>query len=319
MPPEAHTDFLVTFGRGWFKVTVKGEAMRPQYGRAKGASVVLIALLAVSILGLDCATKPQPGERLIEQSSSYLVVMSAYSPEIARYLEHIELEDTRVVNGSTLYFGTLAGNKVILMLSGIGLERAAATTRTLLDSFSVTGIIFSGIAGGINPDLKIGDVTVPARWGWADGDLGPDEDGFWIEVDSEMLEVASKVSPGVGLSRCTADSICLERTPSVVLGGNGVSNSFFVDDPAYREWLWDTFRANAVDMETSAVGRVASEKGIPFIAFRSLSDLAGGGPGVNEIAIFFQLAADNAAAVVTAFLKAWAAGPVERAPNGGRR
>jgi adenosylhomocysteine nucleosidase len=71
--------------------------------------------------------------------------------------------------------------------------------------------------------------------------------------------------------------------------------------------LWNTFEANAVDMETSAVAGVASERGVPFIAFRSLSDLAGGGPGANEIDIFFQLAADNAASVVLAFLAAWAA------------
>ena len=94
-----------------------------------------------------------------------------------------------------------------------------------------------------------------------------------------------------------------------MVGGNGVSNSFVVADPAYRGWLWTTFEANAVDMETAAVGRVAHEAGVPYIAFRSLSDLAGGGPGANQVDIFFQLAADNAAAVVLAFLTARADGP----------
>jgi adenosylhomocysteine nucleosidase len=101
--------------------------------------------------------------------------------------------------------------------------------------------------------------------------------------------------------------VCLENAPRIVVGGNAVSNSFFVDDAEYRELLWDRFQANAVDMETAAVCRVAARRGVPFIAFRSLSDLAGGGPGVNEIDVFFQLAADNAAAVVLGFLEAWAA------------
>jgi adenosylhomocysteine nucleosidase len=100
----------------------------------------------------------------------------------------------------------------------------------------------------------------------------------------------------------------LDHRPGIVVGGNGVSNSFFVDDPEYRGWLWTTFEANAVDMETAAVGRVAHEAGIPYIAFRSLSDLAGGGPGANQVDTFFQLAADNAAAVVLAFLTSRAAG-----------
>jgi adenosylhomocysteine nucleosidase len=121
-----------------------------------------------------------------------------------------------------------------------------------------------------------------------------------------MLRIALAVSRSVTLNTCTPDSICLEHSAVIVTGGSGVSNSFFVDDREYREWLWHTFSANAVDMETAAVAGVARDRGIAYIAFRSLSDLAGGGPGANEINTFFQLAADNAAAVVLAFLEAWA-------------
>jgi adenosylhomocysteine nucleosidase len=272
-------------------------------------SLLLLGLLVVTVVGSECTLPSQHADRSRESPTSYLVVMSAFAPELTRHLANTDIEDTCIIDGIPHYRGRLAGNNVILMLSGIGLERAAATTRALLDSLNVAGIVFSGIAGGINPDLKIGDVTVPLRWGRADGSLGPDDEGFWMPVDSAMFEVASTVSPAVSLSRCTPDSVCLERTPTVVTGGNGVSNSFFVDDPVYREWLWDTFQANAVDMETSAVARVASEYGVPFVAFRSLSDLAGGGPGENEIEVFFQLAADNAATVVAAFLGAWAEVP----------
>ncbi|QRK07606.1 hypothetical protein JQX13_47730 [Archangium violaceum] len=60
---------------------------------------------------------------------------------------------------------------------------------------------------------------------------------------------------------------------------------------------------DALDMETSAVAVVAYSNGVPFIAFRSLSDLAGGGSGSNEISTFFQLAAHNSALVVRSFLE----------------
>jgi adenosylhomocysteine nucleosidase len=56
-------------------------------------------------------------------------------------------------------------------------------------------------------------------------------------------------------------------------------------------------------MESAAVAHVAYANGVPFIAFRSLSDLAGGGPGENEMGTFFQLASDNSAAFVREFLK----------------
>jgi nucleoside phosphorylase len=66
----------------------------------------------------------------------------------------------------------------------------------------------------------------------------------------------------------------------------------------------------AEDMETAAVAKVATAAGIPFIAFRSLSDGKGDPLHLPDFpAQFFfyrQLAADNAALVTLAFLEAWA-------------
>jgi len=195
----------------------------------------------------------------------------------------------------------------------------------------------------VNPDLNIGDVIVPEQWGQyqeqlfaretKDGwDLGwhsrefsnygmmfpqkvsvtrkgnkPDseEEQFWFKVDPEMLSVAQQVVGKVQLSDCTKLGKCLETDPKVIIGGNGVSGSTFMDNAEYRDWVWDTFQANALDMESAAVAHVAYVNDIPFVAFRSLSDLAGGGSGSNEINIFFQLASDNSAKVVIAFLEVW--------------
>lgn len=43
---------------------------------------------------------------------------------------------------------------------------------------------------------------------------------------------------------------------------------------------------------------------MPFIAFRSLSDPAGGGKGENEMGTFMKIAANNSARVLLAFLAA---------------
>jgi len=261
--------------------------------------------LILSIALLAPAFGCEDGGVQKKEARSYLVIMSAYPPELTRLRTQAVIDYTLPVVESTCYVGTLSGKDVVLLLSGIGLERAAETTAAVLDSFNVSGLVFSGIAGGINPNLNIGDVTIPRRWGHADGDLEPGADGFWTPVDSAMFEHAITVAGSVALIDSTPEGVHLTSEPRVITGGNGVSNSFFVDDPEYRNWLWTTFKANAVDMETAAVARVAAERGIPYVAFRSLSDLAGGGPGANEIDTFFQLAADNAAAVVLAFLASW--------------
>jgi len=228
------------------------------------------------------------------------------------------------------------------MLSGFSMVNAAMTTQAVLDRFAIRGIVFSGIAGGVNPGLRVGDVTVPAQWanyqeavfaretpsGWETNRMAgefasfgmmfprassvaltsgtPDSlvRRFWFPVDSASLAVARDVARHVQLSRCTRAGQCLSHAPKVVVGGNGVSGPTFVDNAAYREWAWNTFRADALDMETAAVAMVAYQNRVPYIAFRSLSDLAGGGSGRNEVPVFGALAADNSAAMVIAYLKA---------------
>jgi adenosylhomocysteine nucleosidase len=105
------------------------------------------------------------------------------------------------------------------------------------------------------------------------------------------------------LKDCTPDHKCLLHKPKVVVGGHGVSGQAFVDNAAFREYVRKTFDANVIDMESASAAHVAYANKIPFIAFRSLSDLAGGGSAANEMGTFLQLAADNSAALVREFLK----------------
>jgi adenosylhomocysteine nucleosidase len=118
-----------------------------------------------------------------------------------------------------------------------------------------------------------------------------------------MLAIARDVAAKTKLQRCH-DNLCLLKDPRVVVGGNGVSGMAFVDNAKLREWAYATFQARVLDMETAAVGHVAYANGVPFIAFRSLSDLAGGDPGQNQARAFYPLASENSATVVLAFLKA---------------
>jgi adenosylhomocysteine nucleosidase len=116
--------------------------------------------------------------------------------------------------------------------------------------------------------------------------------------------MAGKIG-AIELKRCTASQACLSHAPRLVVGGNGVSGPVFVDNAAFRQYVFDTFKAQALDMETAAVAVVAYANRVPFIAFRSLSDLAGGAGGANELGTFFQLASDNSATVVQRFLALW--------------
>jgi adenosylhomocysteine nucleosidase len=138
---------------------------------------------------------------------------------------------------------------------------------------------------------------------------------FDYRVDPEMLAVARTLAPT--LARCgpkanaegTVDpKLCVGGQPTLVVGGRGVSGTAFLADPAYRRYLFEQLGAQSVDMETAAVAHVARANGVPFIGFRSLSDLAGAETFNADVGALFAsgLAERNASALTLAFLAAWA-------------
>jgi len=298
----------------------------------------IIAAMAALLLAA-----PAAAQRLDE--TPRIAVMSAFLPEWRALRAMLEEPREHEDNGVTFVTGRIAGRDVVIFLSGVSMVNAAMTTQMALDRFAVDAIVFSGIAGAIDPSLSLGDLVVAERWGpylhmviarqGEDGYEVPPfygtpfdnygmihpqpvelrreggkgfEERFWFEVDPELLQTARRAAASVTLSRCDAQGTCLEDAPDVLVGGNGVSGSAFVDNADFRRYVFATFRAQLVDMESAAVAHVAYANDIPFIAIRSLSDLAGGGAGANEMEVFLTIAADNAAAMVRAFLEESAEG-----------
>jgi adenosylhomocysteine nucleosidase len=272
-------------------------------------------------------------------------ILIAFPPEWEALAHRIADGETRAINGTPLILGTLAAKPVALMHSGMSMVNAAMNAQALLDRHPIGRIVVSGIAGGVDPALKLADVSVPERWGqnmevafaregpdgyappagipggtdlpghgpWFPRDVvigNADEPAAarrWFPADPALLAIAGALD--VPLERCLPARAgeaphCLDHKPRLVTGGTGMSGPAFVDNAAYRDYLAATFGACVVDMESAAVAQVAWANRIPFIAFRSVSDLAGGDAGSNEMLTFMGLAAENSAAVVTAFVAA---------------
>lgn len=139
---------------------------------------------------------------------------------------------------------------------------------------------------------------------------------FDFEVDPAMLAVARTISPA--LERCGPRAtsspgaapdpkMCVGTQPRLFVGGRGVSAPVFLANPDYRRYLFEQLQAQTFEMETAALAQVAYANGIPYIAFRSLSDLAGAEEFNADVGALFAsgLAETNEAAVTIAFLEAW--------------
>ena len=55
------------------------------------------------------------------------------------------------------------------------------------------------------------------------------------------------------LERCVNSSLCLPEEPKLVVGLNGATSNIFLDNAAYRDFLFQTFEVSSSDMESSAV------------------------------------------------------------------
>ena len=266
-------------------------------------------------------------------------IVSAFEPEwtALKGLTHQKRECR--IGGVGFVTGTLGQHRVVLFLSGVSMVNAAMTTQSALDHFHIKRLIFTGIAGATDTTLAIGDVAVPEAWAtyleanfaretpdgfrpfrFTPGPYppnfgmihpqgvhvtapgGPLETKLWFSVDPELLRLAGQAAAQVKLSRCAASGQCLDHPPKIVVGGKGVSASIFLDNAKFRDYLASAFSARVADMESSALAQTAYANGVPFIVFRSVSDLAGGGEGENQMRAFMALAAEHAAQVTLGLL-----------------
>ena len=94
-----------------------------------------------------------------------IAILSAFEPELKLLLANLKSSNTLEMHGQRFTTGQLQGQDVVLLLSGISMVNAAMSTQRVIDNFNVKAIVFSGIAGGVDPGLAIGDVVVADQWG----------------------------------------------------------------------------------------------------------------------------------------------------------
>lgn len=219
-------------------------------------------------------------------------ILGALDEEIKLLLDNLEQPEPETKLRHNFYQGTLAGHQVVVATSGIGKVRAAARTQFLIDRFSVHRIILVGIAGAVNPLLKLGDVIISRRAVQHDFELAtfsPREDPYWYEASSQLMELAAKAAENLGW---------LEK----VHLGSVLSGDQVVTRLSKKQQLWQTFGGDCVEMEGAAVAAVCWMNDIPFVLIRTISDLAQEGIS-SEIQEWSQQAAYRSAAVALEMLR----------------
>nr|XP_043612031.1 bark storage protein A-like [Erigeron canadensis] len=135
-----------------------------------------------------------------------------------------------------------------------------------------------------------------------DGSPEERQHAFWIPVDPLYFELAKDLE-SMALVGCVDATTCLSTSPKVTTVERGTSASIYLDNAAYRSFIYYKFNISPVDMESAAVALVCYQQRVPFIVIRALSELAGGDEHPNKADTFFTLAANNSVKVAVEFIK----------------
>ncbi len=242
-----------------------------------------------------------------------IAVLGALEAEIALLIPEVAVTAEHVLAGLPMLAGRLDGLEVLLGRSGVGKVNAAMVTTLILERFRPDYVLFTGVAGGINPALLPGDVVIAT--GTTQHDYGRQyTHGFmglaplnvamnqrhpaFFPASEQLVELARQAAGRVLLK--PAPSHAGERPPQVVEGLIATGDLFAVAESKKRE-LRERLGADACEMESAAVAQVCAELGADFLTVRGISDIAEDidAPDRDDLAA----AAENAAGLSRAIIR----------------
>ena len=159
--------------------------------------------------------------------------------------------------GRTVVSGRLGGERVLLVVSGVGKSNAAAATQFAIQS-GADEIVNLGVCGGFEPQMKIGDLYEVDRA---------------VQYDFDLAQL-NGTAVGV-LNERTSPYIPLQTTgrhPAKTLATGDHFNDNTADLP-----LLASLGAGLRDMEGAAVAHVCETAGVPCRALKCVTNVLGAG------------------------------------------
>lgn len=199
-----------------------------------------------------------------------LGIIGAMEEEVRQIKE--TMENIRIKEKASMEFcqGRIQGKEVVVVRSGIGKVNAGICTQILADDYQVDGIVNTGIAGSLKPEIDIGDIVISTdavqhdmnalAFGYEPGQI-PRMDTLAFIADQKLVELA--------------ECCCKQVLPELgVFRGRIASGDEFVAEKERKEAIHRVFHACCCEMEGAAIAQAAYLNKIPFVIIRAISDKA---------------------------------------------
>ena len=259
-------------------------------------AVVLAAFMLLTCVG--CARKEKSDEQPVER----IGIISAMDNEVALLLDEAEIDHVDTIGGVKFNVGTLHGQDVVIMRSGIGKVMSASAITAMLNQYKISKVIFTGVAGGVGDETQVLDEVIATRliqhdYGfmtndgflWATAVPGEEEgEKDYVDCDPDLVDLAYK----------SAVEVMGEEH---VFKGVIVSGDQFVASEEYVKTLQDKFDAIACEMEGAGVAAICKNYKVPIVVIRAMSDKADGNAH-ESMENMGDIAADNCNKIVLKML-----------------
>jgi len=216
-----------------------------------------------------------------------LAIMGAMEEEITPLLEYFtDIKKTDYAD-NTYYEAKYGELDVVIAYSKIGKVFSTLTASTMIQKFGCDTLLFSGVAGGINPKLQIGDLIVANKLSQHDLDITAfgHPHGFvpggsvYVDTDVSLKNIALEVANENNIK---------------IIEGTIATGDQFVADEIRKEFIEKTFEADALEMEGASVAVVCDALNVPCLILRAISDTADMDAGFN-FDEFLESSAKNSA------------------------
>jgi len=196
-----------------------------------------------------------------------IAIMGAMPEEIEPIISKLNNLNVVEYAANKYYEGSYHGQEVVVAYSKIGKVFATLTATILIEKFECNILLFSGVAGAISSELKVGDLIIAEGLCQHDLDITAfghpygyvPEGEVCVVTDEKLREIAKQVASNKGL---------------VLKEGIIATGDQFVANEERKNWIGETFKADALEMEGAAVAVVCSALNVPFFVLRAISDAA---------------------------------------------
>lgn len=225
-------------------------------------------------------------------------IIGAMEEEVVLLQGKLADKQIKVIKNLEICTGLLNQKEVAVVKCGIGKVNAALCTQILIDNFDIEAIINTGVAGGLNPNLRIGDIVISKKAVQHDFDTSVfgDAVGYisrmgmkdcYFYADEKLIKSAMLAAEEI------------EDIKYVV--GTVASGDQFIAAKEAKDKIKRNFDADCAEMEGAAIAHACYVNNVPFVIIRAISDNADESADMS-FEEFTHLAARNSAVMIDKML-----------------